>query len=90
MSELLEFTREEWADKPYLIELRGGYYDGNRHHWHELPLTWHQIEPAPPISILEYLSPEPQLGSVVPVAIYQRTRHVTDDGAHIYEFSGHE
>lgn len=84
---LEEFNREEWADKPYLIELRGGLHDGKRYHWHTLPLTWRQPEPAP-ITLAEVDLPITAMG--MPIADYRMTEHVTDDGARIYEYSHHE
>lgn len=90
MSDLLDFTLEEWADKPYLIELRGGFYDGKRHHWHNLPLTWRQAEPAPPFSITAVETEPATAMSGIPIADYRMTEHVTDDGARIYEYYGHE
>lgn len=89
MSDLLDFTREEWADKPYLIELRGGYYDGKRHHWHELPRMWRQPEPVPLNLTAMHLAPM-TARSTYPVTNYRPTGNVTDDGSHIYEFTGYE
>lgn len=93
--DLLEFTREEWSDRPFLIELRGGYYDGRRFDWPTLPPMWSQPEPVS-LSPLEWaavlkMSPSrPDYRSLAPIANYRKTDHVTDDGAHIYEYSGHE
>lgn len=89
MSELLDFTRDEWADKPFLLELRGGYCDGERHHWHELPRIWRQPEPVPLDITAMRLAPMPA-GSDCPVTNYRPTGNVTDDGAHIYQFGGYE
>ncbi|SET48951.1 hypothetical protein [Nonomuraea wenchangensis] len=84
---LSKFNREDWADKPFLIELRGpNGDDGTRFRWHELPPMWRQPE-ARPLTTFEYADP---WDSHMPVADYRPTGSVTDDGAHIYEFYQHE
>lgn len=80
---LRDLNREEWADKPFLIELRGGRVDGQRFHSRELPRFWKKPEPAV-VDLTTDLSP-----SVYPellIALYRATGSVTDDGAHVYEF----
>jgi hypothetical protein len=81
---LHDLNREEWADKPYLIELRGGRVDGQRFHWHQLLSVWRQPEPAPVDLTLD--PSVPLYPMAIPVAQYRETGSVTDDGAHIYEF----
>lgn len=84
MTTLRDLNREEWADKPFLIELRGGRADGQRFRWHELPPAWKQPEPATVNLAMDlYAPPQPM---IMPVALYRRTGSVSDDGAHIYEF----
>lgn len=84
MTTLRDLNREEWADKPFLIELRGGRADGKRFRWRELPLAWKQPEPAAVDLTMDlHAAPQPM---VMPVSLYRQTGSVTDDGAHIYEF----
>jgi hypothetical protein len=90
MSDLADFNREEWADKPFTIVLRGGFYDGRRFNWHELPPMWRQPEPAPPLTFTAATFPLTTMASQIPIADYARTDSVTDDGAHVYAYWGHE
>jgi hypothetical protein len=97
MNSLEEINREEWADKPFLIELRGGQSDGKRFRWHDLPHVWRQPEDHGK-SLLEMardcddprFDPTRPDWTYAPVADYRMTEHVTDDGACIYEFYCHE
>lgn len=93
LNRLSAFNDEEWADKPFTIELRGGPRSGQRFRWRDLPMVWR--EPLPQeVSLTEFLSPSsPQLqttASQVPIADYRETGSVMDDGAHIYEFDRFE
>ncbi len=90
---LSKFNREDWADKPYLIELRGGgAEDGKRFRWHELPYMWRQPEQLP--ASLEFaadaLSPESGALSGMRIANYRPTGSVTDEGAHVYQLDRYE
>jgi hypothetical protein len=88
---LSALNREEWADKPYLIEMQGGEVEGRRFRWHDLPLVWRQpLEPPPaPLSML-YSTEPTTAGATHWTADYRRTGSVTDDGAHVYEFDRFE
>lgn len=93
LDRLSAFNDEEWADKPYLIELRGGPRNGKRFWWPTLPMMWR--EPLPQeVSLTDFLSPSSvQLqtaSSLTQIADYRETGSVLDDGAHIYEFSQFE
>ncbi|WP_131888785.1 hypothetical protein [Actinomadura rubrisoli] len=88
MTSLSDLNREEWADKPYLIELRGGRMDGNRFRRNKLAITWCVPEIVEPSLVTDadgIFRPE-----LVPLSIYRRTGIVTDDGVHIYQFEGIE
>ncbi|HZB28945.1 MAG TPA: hypothetical protein VE465_02145 [Streptosporangiaceae bacterium] len=85
MTDLRDLNRDEWADKPYLIELRGGLNDGKRFRWPQLPYVWRQPEPAP-ISWLMADIEGPSFRLLPPTADYRWTDHVTDDGYRIYQF----
>lgn len=84
MATLRDLNREEWPDKPFLIELRGGRNDGKRFRWHDLPRVWNQPEPRT-IDLTTDMSPS-VCPETIRIALYQETGSVTDDGAHIYEF----
>ena len=86
MTTLRNPNPEEWADKPYLIELRGGRMDGDRFRRKELAVTWGAPELLEPSLVTDadgIFRPE-----LVPLSMYRRTGTVTDDGAHIYQFEG--
>jgi hypothetical protein len=92
LDRLSAFNDEEWADKPYLIELRGGPRSGKRFSWHTLPMAWH--EPIPLDFNAIFLSQSVALSqtstSQMQIADYRETGSVTDDGVHVYEFSRFE
>ncbi|MEV4672715.1 hypothetical protein AB0K34_13755 [Actinomadura sp. NPDC049382] len=88
MTSLHELNREEWADKPYLLELRGGSVDGQRFCSRDLPRFWKVPEPAI-VDLTTDLTPSTYPESLR-IALYRETGSVTDDGAHIYEFERHE
>jgi hypothetical protein len=84
LDDLARLNDEEWADKPYLIELRGGRADGQRFRWHELPYIW-QVPDPEPITLTSIA-----LDLTVPtlrVLDYRPTGSVLDDGAHVYEIN---
>lgn len=86
-SELYRFTQEEWAGRPWMIELhdpRGGHADGRRFTVRELPEMWRVPEP---VGFMSYAAPELDLSRQPEMRTidYRRTGRVTDDGAHIYE-----
>lgn len=83
-SELYRFTKEEWAEHPYMIELRGGRSDGKRFTLPGLPWIWRVPEP---LGIVNYSfeAVDPSRPPEMPITNYRRTGRVTDDGAHIYE-----
>lgn len=85
---LARLNDEEWADRSFTIELRGGRDDGRRFPWHDLPTLWRQPDPEPlPISMMDM---DPSWPTEMRIADYQRTDSVQDDGAHIYEFYQYE
>lgn len=84
MTTLQDLNREEWADKPFLIELRGGRVDGQRFRWHDLPRFWKQPEPAA-VDLTTDLAPS-SYPETMRIALYRETGSVMDDGAHVYEF----
>lgn len=89
-SDLYRFTQEEWADKPYLIELRGGKVDGQRFRWHELPMMWRQPEPPPITETIMAVDSDLTRPTSMRIADYRRTDSVRDDGAHVYQFDRYE
>lgn len=81
---LAEFNRQEWADQPFTIQLRGGRADGQRFTTRTLPRMWRAPD-VPPLSLV--IPPDPE---VIPTAesltiTYWPTGEVTDDGCHIFE-----
>lgn len=93
LDRLSTFNDEDWADQPYLIELRGGPRSGKRFRWRDLPMMWR--EPIPQdFNAADFLSlsaVQPQtVASQIPIADYRETGSVMDDGAHIYEFDRFE
>lgn len=72
----------------YLIELRGGRMDGDRFRRNHLAPEWL----VPEFAVPELVSDKDGLfrPERVPVAVYRRTRIVTADGAHVYQFAGIE
>jgi hypothetical protein len=92
VSSLEEINRDEWAGRPYLIELQGGPGAGRRFRWPDLPAMWRQpVQPPPaPISMLYLTAPVTTAESSSWIADYRRTGSVTDDGAHVYEFERFE
>lgn len=89
LDDLARLNDEEWADKPYLIELRGGKGDGERLRLPNLPEIWRRPEPRP-VTLGSYTEPLPLSAIGPPTAQYRRTGNVRDDGAHIYAFYGFE
>lgn len=90
LDRLSAFNDEEWADKPYTIELRGGPRAGKRFRWHSLPMMWREpLPPKPDLLLLSAVQPM-TTAEQFPIADYRETGSVLDDGAHIYEFDRHE
>lgn len=93
LKRLSDLNRDEWKNRPYLIELRGGPRCGKRFKHGNLPLIWR--EPVPdPFTLINFPSPlssvAQPMSSTLPIADYRATRSVTNAGARIYEFAQYE
>lgn len=86
LNRLIAINDDEWADKPYLIELRGDPRNGKLFNWHSLPMVWR--EPIPPkLDALSFSAELPVTAAeTIKIADYRETGSVMDDGAHVYEF----
>ncbi len=78
---LAEFNRQDWADVPYVIQLRGGPADGQYFDVRTLPRAWQ----VPVLAPLSFELARPDLFPAESQALtYWPIGEVTDDGHHIY------
>jgi hypothetical protein len=93
LKRLSDLNRDEWKNRPYLIELLGGPRCGKRYTHGDLPLIWREPTPEP-FTLINFPSPFSSVAQMTltktPIADYRATRSVTNTGARIYEFVRYE